>query len=142
MASSQTTPSVKPQRIYICKMALLIAAHNEELVIEQTIHSAIRGGMQKRHIYVVDDNSDDKTGKLARKILGKDNVCRVRRSGKGLALTKAAAKFRLVERYQWIHIADADGGFARDYFYVFRRNLRLKYAVATGYIRSMPGYSV
>jgi cellulose synthase/poly-beta-1,6-N-acetylglucosamine synthase-like glycosyltransferase len=142
MTVSQTPTTPKTRRIYKCKMALLIAAHNEELVIEQTIRSAIRGGMKKRHIYVVDDNSSDKTSKLAKAILGKDNVCRVQRSGKGLALTKAAAKFQLVERYQWIHIADADGLFARDYFYVFRRNIRLKYAVATGYIRSLPGYSV
>jgi cellulose synthase/poly-beta-1,6-N-acetylglucosamine synthase-like glycosyltransferase len=129
-------------RVYMRKMALLIAAHDEELVLERTIRSAIRAGMKKRDIYVVDDNSSDTTSKLARAILGKENVCKVRRSGKGLALTKGAAKFRLTERYQWIHIADADGAFARDYFHVFRRNLRPKYAVATGYIKSMPGKSI
>jgi cellulose synthase/poly-beta-1,6-N-acetylglucosamine synthase-like glycosyltransferase len=123
-------------------MALFIAAHNEELVLERTIRSAISAGMKKRDIYVVDDNSSDTTSKLARAILGKENVCKVRRSGKGLALTKGAKKFQLTERYQWIHIADADGAFARDYFPVFRRNLRPKYAVATGYIKSMPGQSI
>lgn len=131
-----------PQRIYWRKLALLIAAHDEELVIEQTIRSAIRGGMKKRDIYVVDDSSSDATSKVARAILGKDNVCRVRRSGKGLALTKGATKFRLTERYKWVHIADADGAFARDYFYVFRRHLQPKYAVATGYVKSLPGYSI
>lgn len=129
-------------RLYVRKLALLIAAHNEEEVLEKTIRSAIRGGMKKRDIYVVDDCSDDSTSKIARSILGRSNVCRVRRSGKGLALTKAAKKFELVKHYQWIHIADADGAFARDYFYVFRRQIDPKYAVATGYIKSMPGYSV
>lgn len=135
------THSTAP-RIYKRKLALLIAAHNEERVIEKTVRSAIRAGMNKRDIYVVDDNSEDVTSKLARNILGRQNVCRVRRSGKGLALSKAAKKFQLPERYDWIHIADADGAFARDYFHVFRRGLNPKYAVATGYIKSMPGYSV
>lgn len=136
------TKTLVINRIYKRKLALLIAAHNEETVLEKTIRSAIRSGMKKRDIYVVDDNSIDNTGKLARSILGKNNVCRVRRSGKGLALSKAGKKFKLVERYDWIHIADADGVFGRDYFYIFRKNLNPKYAVATGYIKSMPGYSV
>lgn len=129
-------------RIYKRKLALLIPGHNEEAVIEQTIKSAVRAGMNKRDIYVVDDNSEDKTARIARKILPRENVCRVRRSGKGLAVTKASKKFQLPIRYDWIHIADADGAFARDYFYVFRKKLDPKYAVATGYIKSMPGYSV
>lgn len=123
-------------------LALLIAAHNEELVIAQTIKSAIRAGMKAEHIYVVDDNSSDKTSEIAKSILGENNVIKVRRSGKGLALTKAAKRFGLARRYRWIHIADADGGFAPDYFPVFRRELRVKYAAATGYVRSLPGGSV
>lgn len=123
-------------------MALLIAAHNEELVVGQTINSAIEAGMKPENIYVVDDNSHDETGKIARSILGKQNVCRVRRSGKGLALSKAAKKFALSENYRWIHIADADGGFSPNYFNVFRRELRVKYAAATGYVRSYPGKHV
>jgi cellulose synthase/poly-beta-1,6-N-acetylglucosamine synthase-like glycosyltransferase len=124
------------------KLALLIAAHDEELVIEQTIRSAIRAGMEPRHIYIVDDNSSDKTSKIATSIVGPHNVLRVGRSGKGLALTKAAHEFDLVNRYNWIHIADADGGFAEDYFKIFRNTLRSKYAAATGYVRSLPGSSI
>lgn len=123
-------------------MALLIAAHNEELVLEQTVKSAIEAGMRPEHIYVVDDNSTDATSKIAKKILPRENVLKVRRSGKGLALKKAGIKFRLSERYRWIHIADADGAFARNYFKVFRREVRVKYAAATGYIKSLPGRQV
>lgn len=123
-------------------LALLIAAHNEELVLEQTIRSAIKAGMQPQHIYVVDDNSTDATSKIARSVVGKSNVVKVHRSGKGLALTKAAKKFNLTKRYRWIHIADADGGFASNYFSVFRKSLRTSYAAATGYVRSLPGASV
>lgn len=123
-------------------MALLIAAHNEELVIEQTLRSAIAAGMLPENIYVVDDNSTDTTSRIAKSIVGKNNVVRVRRSGKGLALTKAAKKFDLSTRYRWIHIADADGGFAPNYFVIFRSSLRIKYAAATGYIRSLPGSNI
>jgi cellulose synthase/poly-beta-1,6-N-acetylglucosamine synthase-like glycosyltransferase len=121
------------------QLCLLIAAHDEEMVIAQTVKSAIRAGMKPQHIYVVDDNSSDKTSQIAKSILGEANVVKVKRSGKGLALAKAAKKFNLTRRYRWIHIADADGGFAPDYFRVFRSQLRVKYAAATGYVRSLPG---
>lgn len=120
-------------------IALLIPAHNEELVLASTIKSAINAGMQPEHIYVVDDNSSDSTSKIARELLPKQNVCRVRRSGKGLAIKKAGKKFELASRYRWVHIADADGGFATDYFTVLRRDLRVKNAAATGYMRSQRG---
>lgn len=120
-------------------LALLIAGHNEELVIANTIRSAIRAGMEREHIYMVDDDSSDKTSTIARAILGPHNVIKVDRSGKGLALTKAAQHFNLTRRYRWIHIADADGGFSPDYFKVFRSRLRIKYVAATGFVRSLPG---
>jgi cellulose synthase/poly-beta-1,6-N-acetylglucosamine synthase-like glycosyltransferase len=120
-------------------LTLLIAAHNEEMVLGNTLRSAIAAGMNPQHIYVVDDNSSDATSRIARELLPRENVLKVRRSGKGLALTKAAKKFQLPSRYRWIHIADADGAFAADYFHVFRRELRIKNAAATGYVRSLPG---
>ncbi len=136
-------PIRKAPRVYKRKLALLIAAHNEEMVIEQTLRSAIRAGMKPENIYVVNDNSSDATSKIVRSVLGKSQLLRVHRSGKGLALSKASKKFKLTERYEWIHIADADGGFASNYFKVFRANLDpTKYAAATGYVRSLPGGSV
>lgn len=124
------------------QLALLIAGHNEELVIEQTLRSAIKAGMKAQDIYVVDDNSDDATSKIAKRVLGKNNVIKVDRSGKGLALTKGAKHFNLTKRYDWIHIADADGGFAAHYFDIFRNRLSTEYAAATGYVRSLPGSTV
>ena len=120
-------------------LALLIAAHNEELVLENTIRSALHAGMDREHIYVVDDNSADRTSAIASNILGANNVIKVGRSGKGSALSKASKHFNLTRRYRWIHIADADGAFSPDYFKVFRKSLRIKYAAATGYVRSLPG---
>jgi cellulose synthase/poly-beta-1,6-N-acetylglucosamine synthase-like glycosyltransferase len=124
------------------KLALLIAAHNEALVIENTLQSAIDAGMRPENIYVVDDNSNDGTAKKASAIIPEQNVTKVRRSGKGLALTKAAKKFKLTKRYEWIHIADADGAFAPNYFSVFKPELNDQYVAATGYIRSLPGRHV
>lgn len=123
-------------------LALLIPAHNEATVIYDTIDSAIEAGMNPRHIYVVNDNSTDATTTVARRLLPKQNVVRVTRSGKGLAIKKAAVKFDLSNRYRWIHISDADGRFAPDYFRVLRRDLRVKYAAATGYVRNLPGSTV
>lgn len=120
-------------------IALLIPAHNESLVLADTINSAIAANLSPEHIYVVDDNSSDGTARIARSILPRENVCRVRRSGKGLAIQKAAKKFALTQKYRWIHVADADGQFAPDYFRVLRRDLRVKNAAATGYIRSLQG---
>ncbi|HSH56264.1 MAG TPA: glycosyltransferase [Candidatus Limnocylindrales bacterium] len=136
-------PETMPPKVSQKKqLALLIAGHNEELVIEQTLLSAINAGMDPADIYVVDDNSSDATKNIAASVIGSDNVLRVKRSGKGLALTKGAKKFKLTQRYEWIHIADADGGFASNYFDIFRSKLDPKYAAATGYVRSLPGGAV
>jgi cellulose synthase/poly-beta-1,6-N-acetylglucosamine synthase-like glycosyltransferase len=76
---------------------------------------------------------------LARGIIPADNVISVERSGKGLAIAKATKAFDLANRYNWVHLADADGGFDPDYFNVLRRELKPDYAAATGYIKSMRG---
>lgn len=120
-------------------VALLIPAHNEELVLGDTIQSAIDAGLQPQHIYVVDDNSKDATSKIARSLIPRENVTKVRRSGKGLAIKKAGKKFDLSNRYRWVHVADADGRFDKRYFKVLRRELRVENAAATGYMRSMRG---
>ncbi len=102
-------------------LALLVAAHNEELVLEKTLRSAIAAGMKPENIYIVDDNSTDATSDIARLIVPPTNVFRVGRSGKGLALTKARNHFDLCNKYRWIHVADADGAFAPNYFNVFEK---------------------
>lgn len=122
------------------ELALLIPAHNEAIVIESTIRSALRAGMDISDIYVVDDNSTDDTSKLAAAILGKDHVRKVRRSGKALALQKAIRHFHIIQRYTWVHIADADSTFEKRYFGEFKKHLDPeKYVAATGYVKSLNG---
>lgn len=129
-------PTIQAEKPMI---ALLIAAHNEELVLAKTMNSAIAAGMNPKHIFVVDDASTDKTAEIAKSIIPASNVLTVEHSGKGLALTKAAKKFELTKKFGWIHIADADGAFSPTYFQVMREQLNVKNAAATGYVRSLPG---
>lgn len=120
-------------------IALLIAGRNEELVLAHTIRSAINAGQPKEDIYFVDDDSSDNTLRIARRLLGNKNVHHVSWGGKGKAIKRGVRHFGLIGRYEWIHIADADGAFAPDYFEVFVNNLDPRYAAATGYIRSLKG---
>jgi biofilm PGA synthesis N-glycosyltransferase PgaC len=121
------------------KLALVIAAHNEELVLEYTIKSAEQAGQHRGDIYVVNDSSTDRTQRIAVKLLGKQNVLAVKRSGKAKALAQAIEHFDIEKRYYWMHIADADGVFGGDYFIELRRRLNLSYAAATGYVQSLKG---
>lgn len=128
--------NAKPTR----KLALLLPAHNEELIIATTIKSAIAAGQNRRDIYVVDDASNDNTRKVAVSLLGKDHVLTVHRSGKALAVKKAIKKFKIQQTYVWLHIADADSVFSANYFRVFKSKLDAKrYVVAIGFVQSMRG---
>lgn len=120
-------------------IALIIPAYNESLVLAHTITTAMAAGLDKRDIFVVDDSSSDGTSRIAKDILGKHNVMRVRRSGKGLAIDKITKGLQLTKRYRWIHIADADGEFDTRYFTELRNHLRVKNAAATGYVASLQG---
>lgn len=131
---------VAKRKLRKSQLALLLPAHNEELILESTIKSAIAAGQAKKHIYVVNDNSSDKTRSIATHLLGKSNVLNVRRSGKALAVKKAIAKFEIESRYTWLHIADADSIFSQDYFRHYRKKLDPKrYAVAVGFVQSLRG---
>ncbi len=126
-------------RIYKRKLALVIPAHNEELVIAATIASAKKAGQPKRDIYVVDDASVDNTSLIASQMIHPNNVIKVAHSGKAGAIKKCVDFYNLTARYSWIHIADADGVFGPTYFKVFRHKLNPKYAAACGHVQSLPG---
>ncbi|HEX8763465.1 MAG TPA: glycosyltransferase family 2 protein [Candidatus Saccharimonadales bacterium] len=121
-------------------LALLLPGHNEELIIETTIASALAAGQNIEDIYVVDDASTDHTSQKALNLLPKENVVRVRRSGKAVAVQKAIKRFNLTRRYTWLHVADADSVFCPHYFEIYRAGLDSKrYAAAVGFVQSMRG---
>ena len=121
-------------------MALLIPGHDEAIVIQDTLASAVAAGLSKSNIYVVDDASSDATADLAIAILGKANVLTVPRSGKAKAILQAIKHFKIESRYQWLHIADADSVFDTKYFVEFMKHLDPdKCVAATGYVQSLKG---
>ncbi|HUD05323.1 MAG TPA: glycosyltransferase family 2 protein [Candidatus Saccharimonadales bacterium] len=134
------TVIVSPERVYKRKLALLLPGHNEELIIEATIHSAVAAGQNIADIYFVNDASSDQSRGIATKMLGKDHVLNVHRSGKAGAVLKAIKKFNIESRYLWLHVADADSVFGKDYFRIYRKKLQGKdYAVAVGFVQSLRG---
>lgn len=122
------------------KLALLLPGHNEELIIAATIDSAVASGQKLEDIFVVDDNSSDSTRRIALEKLGKANVLSVERSGKALAVKKAVDHFGLADRYTWLHVADADSVFSKNYFREYTKKLdEDKYVVAVGFVQSLRG---
>ena len=132
---SALAPSVRPHK----KLALVIPGRNEELAIGTTIRLAIKSGQPKADIFVVSDASTDGTRQIAVDLLGKSNVLQIKHSGKAGAINKALRKFDIVKLYRWVHIADADSVFGRDYFRTFRSGLDEQNIAATGYVMSLPG---
>jgi cellulose synthase/poly-beta-1,6-N-acetylglucosamine synthase-like glycosyltransferase len=132
-----TEKSSKARRRHL---ALLLPGHNEELIIAETIRSAIAAGIGRRDIYVVDDNSTDQTRHIALRELPLSNVLSVPRSGKALAVSQAIEHFHIVEQYAWVHVADADSIFCENYFRIYRRHLDArKWSAAVGFVQSMRG---
>lgn len=137
---SKATATQKTTIPHKRKLALLLPGHNEELIIQTTILTAISAGQDIKDIYVVNDASSDKTSQKATEILGKDHVLNVHRSGKAIAVLKAIKKFDIESRYVWLHVADADSIFGKDYFRIYKKRLKADdYVVAVGFVQSLRG---
>ena len=94
-------------------VAIVIAAHNEELVIQKTLNSA-RSHLPCGQIYVVSDGSSDATAELANQAGA--NVLELNPNrGKAGAIVAAIKHFELVERYDVVMLLDADTVLADDY---------------------------
>lgn len=122
------------------RLALLLPAHNEELIIATTIRSAVAAGMEKADIYVVDDDSSDRTREIAVGELPAGHVLSVTRSGKARAVKQAFDYFELEDKYCWLHVADADSIFCKNYFRIYREYLNMdEWCAAVGFVQSMGG---
>lgn len=126
-------------------VAVCLPAHNESLVLKNAINS-LRQLVPVRQIYVVSDGSHDQTAQIARQM-----GCIVLEQNPGLgkakALQKIIAYFRLLDRYRYLLIADADTIFDQDFL---RRALPLfdpakQVAVVAAYTKTHwqdhPGFS-
>ncbi|MBG6059204.1 biofilm PGA synthesis N-glycosyltransferase PgaC [Cryobacterium sp. MP_M5] len=94
-------------------VAVLVAAHNEELVIANTIRSAA-GIVPVRNIFISSDASSDATADIAREC-GANVVELLPNRGKAGALVAAIDHFHLADRFAVVMLLDADTQLAPDY---------------------------
>jgi cellulose synthase/poly-beta-1,6-N-acetylglucosamine synthase-like glycosyltransferase len=96
------------------RVAILMAAHDEEAVIGDTLAAleALRSGVR---VFLVSDGSSDRTADIAREhgatVLELDP-----NRGKAGALVEAIRHFELAERYEVVMLLDADTRLSPDYF--------------------------
>jgi biofilm PGA synthesis N-glycosyltransferase PgaC len=121
------------------KLALILPAHNEEMVISYTISSALSAGMDAADIFVVSDGSKDSTVQIALRYLPWHNVFDQPQTGKAMAIKNGIDHFGIVDRYEWVHVADADGVFSNTYFTEIKNRLSTEYVAATGHVQSLRG---
>ena len=122
------------------KFALIIAAHNEEVVIGNLIESMLKLDYPKEmyDIFVIADNCTDNTAKIARGY--NVNVCERNVSdkrGKGYALEWMFDKlFKMEEQYDAIAIFDADNLVHKNFLKEINSKMLQGYRVVQGYIDS------
>uniref|UniRef100_A0A942Y943 Glycosyltransferase family 2 protein n=1 Tax=Neobacillus citreus TaxID=2833578 RepID=A0A942Y943_9BACI len=95
-------------------VAVLIAAHDEELVIERTIRSAVRH-LPPEQVLVVSDGSTDRTVEIAR-AAGAQVFDLQPNRGKAGAIAAAVEYFAVPERFEVMMLLDADTHLSDDYF--------------------------
>lgn len=100
-------------RIYPSNVAVLVAAHNEALVIKETILAA-SALVPRRNIHIVSDMSTDDTAAIARAAGVKVLELEPNR-GKAGALAAGIVHFDLCKRFKVVLLLDADTRPAPDY---------------------------
>lgn len=101
-------PSFGPEDV-----AILIAARNEELVIEATIRSACQL-VSPRQVFIVSDASTDRTAEIARSH-GARVMELVNNRGKAGAIVAGLRHFDIAARFRVVMLLDADSRPADDY---------------------------
>lgn len=118
------------------KIAIVIPAKNEELVLEKTIKTLLER-VKRQDVYLINDGSIDKTGKIAEKYLYKKNILkRTKGKGKANAINSALEKFKLTKKYKYIMPIDADTlitkNFTKEILKIFENDKKGKIAAVTG----------
>lgn len=122
------------------KFALIVAAHNEELVIGNIIESLKMMDYDKKlyDIFVIADNCTDKTADIAKK---KGAIVRERfdkkRRGKGYALEwMFNIIFKMEKKYDAIAVFDADNLVHKNFLKEMNKKMCNGYKVVQGYLDS------
>ncbi|MEG2338279.1 MAG: glycosyltransferase family 2 protein [Clostridium sp.] len=120
--------------------ALVVAAHNEEVVVEQIVESLKRLDYNRElyDIFVIADNCTDSTAELARNAGAL--VCErfdPDKRGKGYALEWMFDKiFRMDKRYDAVVVFDADNLASKNFLSAMNLKLKEGYKVVQGYLDS------
>lgn len=113
VAAGLRRPSPGRSAVDRSRVAIVIAAHNEQLVIEKTLDSAT-AQVPVRQVYVASDGSTDATAQLA--LERGANVLELNPNrGKAGAIVAAIEHFELAARYDVVMLLDADTVLAHDY---------------------------
>lgn len=109
--SDEVVPS---HRVQLDDVAVLIPAHNEELVIEETL-AAITSLVPAENVHVISDGSSDRTAEMAR--AAGVNVLEIPvAGGKARALKAGVDHFAIRRRYDAVLLLDADTRLDDRYF--------------------------
>ncbi|MET9634490.1 glycosyltransferase family 2 protein [Lentzea sp. NPDC006480] len=114
LASRGRADTRPPARLTVDDVAVLMAAHNEELVITDSLESVAKL-LPRHNIHVVSDGSHDHTVELARS-QGVHVIETASNIGKAGALEEGIRRFGLAEKYEAVLLLDADTRLESDYF--------------------------
>lgn len=122
------------------KFAMIVAAHNEEVVIGKLIESMLNQNYPRElfDIFVIADNCTDNTAKIARKygvyVYERFNK---EQKGKGYALEWMFDKiFKMQNKYDAVAIFDADNLVSKNWCKEINSRMLQGYKVVQGYIDS------
>jgi cellulose synthase/poly-beta-1,6-N-acetylglucosamine synthase-like glycosyltransferase len=114
VAAAQASAPPPGRQLTVADVAVLIPAHNEAVVIGDSLR-AIMALVPGENVHVVSDGSTDDTERIARECGA--NVMRTGSNvGKAGALQQAISRFRLTERFAIVMLLDADTRVQPGYF--------------------------
>jgi len=137
---SNKKTNTEPKETKMHRFAMLVAAHNEEMVIANMVKSLQNLNYPREYydIFVIADNCDDATAERAREagaLVYERTNDKLR--GKGYALEWMFEKiFEMGDKYDSISIFDADNVVNKNYLYEMNKELNKGYEVVQGVIDS------
>lgn len=127
---------VEPEKTF----ALIVAAHNEEMVIGQSVESLrhLDYPSELYDVFVIADNCTDKTAEIAAqhgaKVFERTDT---EKRGKGFALEWMFSKvFEMEKKYDAVVVFDADNLASKNFLKEMNNKLKQGYKVVQGYIDS------
>jgi cellulose synthase/poly-beta-1,6-N-acetylglucosamine synthase-like glycosyltransferase len=108
--------TLAPPSASLDDICVVIPAFNEELLVGRCIDSVLAAGVAHHNIYVVDDQSTDRTAQVAADRPGVNVLVNDTRLGKLRGLRRAIDDCELLSRYRYLALLDADSHVSRNYF--------------------------